>query len=261
MNTEKKIIRDQKGNLALIEMGYMAAVVFYIISIVIYHGTVERTFFLERKYSMTAIWSVWFSISIVTACVSCIFIVFLRVLILKFRTFWGRKYDVHYNFLDGFSLYYRAIFDFNGFNHWGDQFNLFNNLHSLRTRASIGHRFVTISLLLVPILFAYSIFWIPNRTPVIILRFIIFNIHLVFIFTMGVINILHGIEPEIKRRFALWQMTEDKSAMLLSVNIDGGCCEINGEIYAIKLQRNKFKRVEKLYIDKSTNDQEIYIYI
>jgi len=78
---------------------------------------------------------------------------------------------------------------------------------------------------------------------------------------MGVINILYGIEPEIKRRFALWQIAEKNSATIHSVNIDGGCCEIQGKFYLLKLERNKDKRVENLYIDKSTNDQEIYIYI
>ena len=79
---------------------------------------------------------------------------------------------------------------------------------------------------------------------------------------MGVINILYGIEPEIKRRFALWQMLEKKSAILLSVNIDGGCCKINEKIYFLELERTKDKRVKKLFIDKNTENisEKIYIY-
>jgi hypothetical protein len=78
---------------------------------------------------------------------------------------------------------------------------------------------------------------------------------------MGVLNILNGIEPEITRRFAHWKISEKKSAILLSVNIDGGCCEINGKIYFLELERDREKRVEKLFIDKNTENISEKIYI
>jgi hypothetical protein len=249
MNSDKKITRNTNGNLSTIEMLLFFSSIFYFLSIVQYYYVEKRTFFVEEKYSVNANWSPWFSISIVTIFICLFFIALIRVLTLKFRTKWSR---------DVFSNLIRAVSDGSGFSQW--EIN-FNSLHSLRVRTKIGYTFIVLSLILFPLLFIYILFWSSARNPVNIFRIIIFSIHLVFIFTMGVLNILNGIEPEITRRFAHWKISEKKSAILLSVNIDGGCCEINGKIYFLELERDREKRVEKLFIDKNTENISEKIYI
>ena len=250
MNNEKKVERPVNGNMTAIEMVLLLSSIFYFLSIVQYYYVEQGRFFLDGEKSMTTNLIIWLSLSTALIFVCLLFIILSRILTLKFRTEWSN---------DVFSRLIRLATDSGGLTQW--EMN-FNSLHSLRIRSKIGYIFITTCLILVPILFIYILFWSSARTPINVFRIIIFSIHLVFIFTMGVINILYGIEPEIKRRFALWQMLEKKSAILLSVNIDGGCCKINEKIYFLELERTKDKRVKKLFIDKNTENisEKIYIY-
>ena len=220
----------------------------------------DRTFFLEAKYSMTAIWSPWFSVQIVFFIILSLFIILLRLLILKYRFTWPPHVSSE-TLLDGFNNIFRMIFDSSsyGFVNAGQPYN---NLMSLRTRSIIGYIFIISSLIIAPVLFCL-LCWGEHFKAITIFRYVIFNIHIAAVFALGILNICFGIESEIIKKFESAKTSNMiENAQLVSINFNGGWCEIDGEAFQIKLLRDESsKRVEEVYIDVSTEDKEKYIYI
>jgi hypothetical protein len=256
----KKNKANEKGNLYLIENVYGIFIICYFLLIFFYNMLVDRTFFLEEKYSMTAIWSPWFSVQILLFIILSLFIILHRLLILKFRFAWPNEFTPE-SLTDGFNQLFRLTFDSRSFGQ-RNAGQPYNNLMSLRTRSIIGYIFIISSVIIAPLIF-YLLCWGEQLKAITIFRFIIFNINIASLFTLGILNICFGIESEIIKKFeAAKSSNVIENAELISVNFNGGWCRLNGKEYPIKLLRDESsKRIEELYIDKSAEDQKKYIYI
>lgn len=264
LHTRKKMKNkpNTKGNLYFIENAYGLFILFYFLMIIFFNMLLDRTFFLEAKYSMTAIWSPWFTIHIVIFVILSIFITLLRLLILKFRCTWPSDYEEYGTLLDRFNIVFRLTFDYHsyGYRNAGEPYN---NLMSLRTRSIIGYILMISSIVIAPLLFYRLIWWGEDLNAVTIFRYTIYNIHIASLFVLGVMNICFGIESEILKKFeAAKSSNMIKNAQLVSINFNGGWCKLDGEAFPIKLLRDESsKRVEEVYIDTSTEDQKKFINI